>query len=138
MGLFDQVVGNLAASALGGKGSEGGIVELVLPLLNKYPGGISGLIEAFQQGGLGEIVNSWISTGKNLPVSGEQLTSVLGNDFIGGLAKQLGVGTQEASGSLADILPGLIDQLTPNGQLPQGGDLLTQGLSMLKKGGLFG
>ena len=138
MGLFDQVVGNLAASALAGKGNEGGIIELVLPLLNKYPGGIAGLVQAFQQGGLGEIVNSWISTGKNLPVSGEQLTSVLGNDFIGGLAKQLGVGNQEASGNLADILPGLIDQLTPNGQLPQGGDLLAQGLGMLKKGGLFG
>ena len=69
MGLFDQVVGNLAASALGGKGNEGGIIELVLPLLNKYPGGIAGLVQAFQQGGLGEIVNSWISTGKNLPVT---------------------------------------------------------------------
>ncbi|MFV0371538.1 MAG: YidB family protein [Azonexus sp.] len=138
MGLLDQVVGNLAASALGGKSGGGGIVELVLPLLNKYPGGIGGLVQAFQQGGLGEIVNSWVSTGKNLPVSGDQLTSVLGNDFIGGLAKQLGVGAQEASGSLAGVLPGLIDQLTPNGQIPQGGDLLAQGLNMLKKGGLFG
>ncbi len=138
MGLLDQVVGNLAASALGGKSGGGGIIELVLPLLNKYPGGIGGLVQAFQQGGLGEIVNSWVATGKNLPVSGDQLTSVLGNDFIGGLAKQLGVGAQEASGSLAGVLPGLIDQLTPGGQIPQGGDLLAQGLNMLKKGGLFG
>ena len=46
MGLFDQVVGNLAARALGGKGNEGGIIELVLPLLNKYPGGIAGLCSA--------------------------------------------------------------------------------------------
>lgn len=138
MGLLDQVVGNLAASALGGKGGDNGLFDIVLPLINKFPGGIAGLVQAFQQGGLGDIVNSWVSTGKNLPVSGDQLTSVLGNDFMGGLAKQLGVGTQEASGSLASVLPGLIDQLTPNGQLPQGGDLLSQGLSMLKKGGLFG
>ncbi|WP_415036577.1 YidB family protein [Azonexus sp.] len=138
MGLLDQVVGNLAASALGGKGGDNGLFDIVLPLINKFPGGIAGLVQAFQQGGLGDIVNSWVSTGKNLPVSGDQLTSVLGNDFMGGLAKQLGVGTQEASGNLASVLPGLIDQLTPDGQLPQGGDLLSQGLSMLKKGGLFG
>ena len=136
MGLLDQMVGNLAASALGGKGD--GLAGIATQLLAKYPGGISGLIQAFQQGGLGEIVNSWVSTGKNLPVSGDQLTSVLGNDFIGSIAKQLGVGPQEASGSLADLLPGLVDKLTPNGQIPEGGDLLSQGLSMLKKGGLFG
>ena len=54
------------------------------------------------------------------------------------LAAQLGVSPQQASGSLASVLPQLIDQLTPNGQLPQGGDLLSQGLDLLKKGGLFG
>jgi uncharacterized protein YidB (DUF937 family) len=57
---------------------------------------------------------------------------------LSGLAAQLGVSPEQASGSLADMLPQLIDQMTPNGQMPQGGDLLTQGLGMLKKGGLFG
>lgn len=136
MGLFDQVVGGLAANALGGKGN--GLAEMALQLVNQYPGGISGLVQAFQQGGLGEIVNSWVSTGQNLPVSGEQLSSALGNEFIGKLAGQLGIAPQEASNSLADLLPGLVDQLTPNGKLPEGGDLLAQGLGMLKKGGLFG
>ncbi len=136
MGLFDQVVSGLAANALGGKGN--GLAEMALQLVNQYPGGISGLVQAFQQGGLGEIVNSWVSTGQNLPVSGEQLSSALGNEFIGKLAGQLGIAPQEASNSLADLLPGLVDQLTPNGKLPEGGDLLAQGLGMLKKGGLFG
>lgn len=136
MGLLDQVVGGLAANALGGKGN--GMADLALQLINKYPGGLGGLVQAFQQGGLGEIVNSWVSNGKNLPVTGDQLSSVLGNEFIGNLAKQLGVGSQEASNGLADLLPGLVDQLTPNGKLPEGSDLLVQGLGMLKKGGLFG
>ncbi|MBS4019012.1 MAG: YidB family protein [Dechloromonas sp.] len=136
MGLLDQVVGGLAANALGGKGN--GLAEMAMQLVNQYPGGLGGLVQAFQQGGLGEIVNSWVSTGKNLPVSGDQLSSVLGNDFIGKLAGQAGVAPQEVSSGLADFLPGLVDQLTPGGKLPEGGDLLAQGLGMLKKGGLFG
>ncbi|WP_306607002.1 YidB family protein [Azonexus sp.] len=136
MGLLDQVVGGLAANALGGKGN--GLADMAMQLVNQYPGGLGGLVQAFQQGGLGEIVNSWVSTGKNLPVSGDQLSSVLGSDFIGKLAGQAGVAPQEVSNGLADILPGLVDQLTPGGKLPEGGDLLAQGLGMLKKGGLFG
>ena len=136
MGLLDQVVGGLAANALGGKGN--GLAEMAMQLVNQYPGGLGGLVQAFQQGGLGEIVNSWVSTGQNLPVSGDQLSSVLGGDFLGKLAGQAGVAPQEAANGLADLLPGLVDQLTPNGQLPEGGDLLSQGLGMLKKGGLFG
>ena len=136
MGLLDQVVGGLAANALGGKGN--GLAEMAMQLVNQYPGGLGGLVQAFQQGGLGEIVNSWVSTGQNLPVSGDQLSSALGSDLIGKLAGQAGVAPQEASNGLANLLPGLVDQLTPGGKLPEGGDMLSQGLDMLKKGGLFG
>jgi uncharacterized protein YidB (DUF937 family) len=72
------------------------------------------------------------------PVSGEQIESVLGGPLLHDLAAQLGVSPQQASGSLADVLPQLIDQMTPNGEVPRGGDLLGQGLDLLKKGGLFG
>jgi len=136
MGLLDQVVGGLAANALGGKGN--GLADMAMQLVNQYPGGLGGLVQAFQQGGLGEIVNSWVSTGQNLPVSGDQLSSALGSDLIGKLAGQAGVAPQEASNGLANLLPGLVDQLTPGGKLPEGGDMLSQGLDMLKKGGLFG
>lgn len=136
MGLLDQVVGGLAANALGGKGN--GLAEMAMQLVNQYPGGLGGLVQAFRQGGLGEIVDSWVSTGQNLPVSGDQLSSVLGSDVIGTLAGQAGVAPQELSSGLAALLPGLVDQLTPGGKLPEGGDLLAQGLDMLKKGGLFG
>ena len=101
-------------------------------------GGLEGIIRSFQQGGLGDVVNSWVANGRNLPVSGEQVGNVLGGSALHDLAAQLGVSPQQASGSLASVLPQLIDQLTPNGQLPQGGDLLSQGLDLLKKGGLFG
>ena len=92
---------------------------------NPQTGGLAGLVAKLQQGGIGDIVNSWVSTGQNLPVSGEQLQSALGGDMLGQIAAQLGVSPQQASGGLADLLP-------------QGGDMLAQGLDMLKKGGMFG
>ena len=136
MSLLDQALGALAG---GQSGDNSALLQTVMQLVNNpQNGGLEGLIQSFQQGGLGEIVNSWVSTGQNLPISAEQIQSVLGSSSLSGLAAQLGVSPEQASGSLADMLPQLIDQMTPNGQMPQGGDLLTQGLDMLKKGGLFG
>lgn len=136
MGLLDSVVG-----ALAGGQAEGGnpLLNVVMQLINNpQGGGLGGLVQSFQQGGLGEIVNSWVSTGQNLPISAEQLQSVLGGGQLQNIAAQLGMSTEQASGSLANLLPQVVDQLTPNGQLPEGGDLLAQGMDMLKKGGLFG
>jgi uncharacterized protein YidB (DUF937 family) len=136
MSLLDQALGALAG---GQSGDNSALLQTVMQLVNNpQNGGLEGLIQSFQQGGFGEIVNSWVSTGQNLPISAEQIQSVLGGSSLSGLAAQLGVSPEQASGSLADMLPQLIDQMTPNGRMPQGGDLLTQGLDMLKKGGLFG
>lgn len=135
MGLFDQVVGALAGNQSGGGNA---LLETVLHLVNNpQTGGLGGLVQSFQQGGLAEIVNSWVSTGQNLPVSAEQIQSVLGNSTLLELAAKLGISSQEASGSLASLLPQVIDQLTPHGELPENGDLLAQGLDLLK-GKLFG
>lgn len=135
MGLLDSVVGALAGGQAGGNNA---LLETVLQLINNpQTGGLAGLIQSFQQGGLAEIVNSWVSTGANLPISPEQIQQVFGNSSLQGLAAQLGVTPEQASGSLADLLPQVVDQLTPNGQLPQGGDLMAQGLDLLK-GKLFG
>jgi uncharacterized protein YidB (DUF937 family) len=136
MSLLDQVVGALAG---GETGNSGNLLQAVLQLVtNPQTGGLEGIIRSFQQGGLGELVNSWVANGQNLPVSGEQIEHVLGGSALHDLAAQLGVSPQQASGSLADVLPQLIDRMTPNGEVPQGGDLLGQGLDLLKKGGLFG
>nr|WP_256435910.1 YidB family protein [Dechloromonas sp. TW-R-39-2] len=134
MGLFDQVVGALAGGQSGGNAA---LLETVMQVINNpQTGGLAGLVQSFQQGGLGEIVNSWVSTGANLPISAEQIQSVLGGASLQDMAAKLGIGQQQASGSLAELLPQVIDQLTPNGQLPQGGDLMAQGLELLK-GKLF-
>lgn len=128
MSLFDQLGG-----LLGGEGN-GGLLQSAQTLLNDN-GGVSGLVEKFQQGGLGEIVSSWVGTGDNLAISAEQIQSVLGNEQIAGLAAKLGLDSNQVAQQVAEHLPTLIDRLTPNGEVPQGGDLLSQGASLL--GGLF-
>lgn len=130
MGLFDQVIGAMAGGQSGGNNA---LLETVMKMISDpQNGGLQGLIQSFQQGGLGDIVNSWVSTGQNLPISAEQIQSVLGNSSLGNIAAQLGLNTEQASGSLASMLPQLIDSLTPNGEVPQGGDLMSQGMEMLK------
>lgn len=134
MGLFDQVVGALAGNQGGGNNA---LLEAVLHLVNNpQTGGLSGMIQSLQQGGLGEIVNSWVSTGQNLPVSGDQLGAVLGGSTLQGLAEKLGMSHEQVSGGLAAILPQVIDHLTPHGEVTQNSDLMAQGLDLLK-GKLF-
>lgn len=120
MGLLDSVVGALGAT--GGGGGQGDLLKAVLALVaNDSQGGLAGLIQKFQQGGLGDVAASWVSTGQNLPISPEQLQQVLGSDLVGKFASQLGLSQGEAAGQLSQMLPQVVDRLTPQGQLPSGG-----------------
>ena len=137
MSMLEQLAGSLLNGALGGAQNTGGgnpLLAAVMGLIEQQ-GGLAGLIAKFQSSGLGDQAASWVSTGSNLPLNADQLQSALGSDTLAQLASQLGVNPGEASGSLAQLLPQVIDQLTPNGQI-EGGDVLQQGLSAL--GGLFG
>lgn len=137
MGLLDMVSGALNGAS--GKGGSNDMLNVVMQMLSSkgQNGGLGGLVQAFQNNGLGEQVASWISTGQNLPISPEQIKSVLGGGQLGQIASQLGMDEQQAAGGLADLLPRVIDKVTPNGQMPQGDDLMAQGLDLLK-GKLFG
>ena len=86
-------------------------------------GGLGGLVESFQKAGLGPMVSQWISTGPNPPVAPEQVASALGPDILGQFAQKAGIGHADAASVLASLLPSLVDQLTPNGQLPAGNEL---------------
>jgi len=135
MSLLDSVVGALAGGQSDGSSS---LMNVVLQLINNpQTGGLGGLVQAFEQGGLGSVVNSWVSTGQNLPISAEQIKAVLGGGKLQEIASQLGISPDQASGSLAELLPKVVDHLTPNGQLPEGGNLLAEGMDLLKKSGLF-
>jgi uncharacterized protein YidB (DUF937 family) len=117
MGLLDSMMGSLGQ---GGTGNA--LLDGVLRLVNDpATGGLAGLVQTFQQRGLGGIVDSWVSTGQNLPISPEQLAQALGADRIGGLAQSLGVSQGDVASQLANLLPQVVDKLTPGGQLPQSG-----------------
>ena len=82
---------------------------------------------------MGEQLKSWIGTGDNMPISGDQLTSALGSDKISEIAAKLGMSHGDVSGGLASMLPQIIDKLSPNGQLPDNHNLLQDALSAFMK-----
>lgn len=126
MGLLDSLIGAAASSMTGGNqaqaGGAGGLDPQVLmgiigALMNNG-GGLSGILGKLQQSGLGDAAASWVGTGSNQPVSADALGGALGPDLIGMIAKQMGGSQEQAAGTMADLLPGLIDKLTPQGQVP--------------------
>lgn len=119
MGLLDSVMGAVSGQLQ----EQGGLAKALGGLLaaDGGQGGLGGLVEKFNQAGLGAVVASWIGNGQNLPISADQIASILGSDAVANVARQLGIDPAQAAGQLSKMLPGLIDQLTPNGAVPQGG-----------------
>lgn len=112
-GGLGGMLGGALGSALGGGGGAGAGAGGL--------GGLGGLLAQLQQGGLGDAAQSWVSTGENLPVSGDQLSAALGADRIDAIAQQVGIPAGDLSSQLAQYLPQVVDKMTPNGQLPEGG-----------------
>ena len=90
MGLLDSIT-QIAGQAMSSGGSKNALLEVVMGMLQKQEGGLGGLVQAFQNKGLGEIASSWVGTGQNLPVSSERLQSVLGSDLSGALGMLQGL-----------------------------------------------
>ena len=128
MGLFDS----LLSGALGQLGQSGNpMLNSIAGMLANHDGGIDGLIQSFKDKGLGDVVGSWVGTGQNLPISADQLKSVLGSDKIAEIAQSLGISHGDAASQLSDVLPGLIDKLTPNGHID--GSFIEQALGALTR-----
>ena len=132
MGLMDSLIGAATNAAMGsltgnnqaqaGSSGTGGLDPQVLmgivgALMNSS-GGLSGILAKLQQSGLGDAAASWVGTGSNQAVSPDALGGALGPDLMGMIAQQLGGSREQAAGTMADLLPGLIDRLTPQGQVP--------------------
>lgn len=131
MGLLDQVLGGLKEK-LTGSGDQSKLLESVIGLINNpEAGGLSGMVQTFKDKGLENVINSWVGTGENLPISGEQLKQVISSDKIQEIAGKLSSSKEEVSSMLTGLLPQVIDKLTPNGSLPEG-NLVEQGLSLIK------
>ncbi len=136
MGILGDLMGTLSGGNTAGAGAEAQIMSAVAGMLtDKQSGGLAGLVTNFQKNGLGDVVSSWIGTGKNLPISAEQIQRVFGNQQVSQIAQKVGIDPEKVSSTLASALPGLVDKLTPNGKVPAE-DVLQEGLSLLK--GKFG
>jgi uncharacterized protein YidB (DUF937 family) len=130
MGLFDDLENKAASSMLGG--SSNPLATGLLQMINNQPGGLPGLLQSFHDKGLGGLAASWVGTGQNLPISADQLQHVLGSDQVKQLAAKAGISPDTAGAALTQLLPGLVDRLTPNGQMPQHSNLLEMGMSILQ------
>ncbi len=131
-GNLQGMLGGLLGQLGGGKGQSGALLATVMTLVQQN-GGIEGIIAKFRASGMGDAVDSWVGTGANAPVTGDQVSKVLGESTVSDIAGQMGTDSAQASGSLASMLPELINQFTPNGKVPaNSGDLLSQAMAMLK------
>jgi uncharacterized protein YidB (DUF937 family) len=140
MGLLDSVLGGV----LGGgqqQGGAGALMSIVAGMLANQGGGggggLAGLAEQFHKGGMGDVMNSWVGKGENLPISADQLGNVLGGDLLGKLTQQTGMGQGDLLGQLSQLLPHAVNHVTPDGQIPSGG-LGDIGSLLGKLGGLGG
>ncbi len=155
MGLLDGVLGNVVGSMLSGSqgaqqnpldsilgglagsnSSAGGInplLQIALSLLQQN-GGLEGVLGKFRQGGLGAQADSWVSTGPNMGISPAQIEQIFGSSALDGIASQLGVSQEQAGSTMSQVLPELINQLTPQGQVtPESNDSIAEGLEALSK-----
>ena len=127
MGLLGQLAGGL----LGG-GGGGNLASVLFGMIQNQPGGLGGLLQAFENKGMGDQVKSWVGTGANMPVSPDQVHSALGVDVISQIAAKLGVSPQTATSGLSQLLPSMVDKLTPQGQIPEHSSVMSMGMSVLE------
>jgi uncharacterized protein YidB (DUF937 family) len=123
MGLLDRAFEMLNNNHLPAMESRTRLLQAALSLLanNGQTGGLHGLVERFQEVGLSHLIHSWIGPGPNLPINAEQVEAVFGEGHLQQIAEETRLSQNEAAEQLGDMLPELIDNLTPSGQVPPGG-----------------
>ncbi len=116
MGFFDSLLG----SVLGGGDKQQMLVSLASSLITNHSSGqgLGGLVQQFENAGLGHVAQSWVGGGPNQPVSGDQVQQVLGSGFVQQFAQQHGIDPGMASAAIAQLLPHLVNHVTPDGQIP--------------------
>ena len=152
MGLLDAILGGVLGGNAGGPvggqfgttpggtpGASNMQAQSPLLLMALQPlqqnGGLQGILAKLQQAGYGQQAQSWIGTGPNLPIDPRILQQVLGQGQLGQIAQQLGITREQASDGVAQMLPQVVDQMTPAGQIPENqSDLVNEALAILQRG----
>jgi len=136
MGILDNIENRAVTGMLGGTSNP--LATSLLQMIQNQPGGLSGLLQCFHEKGLGGLAASWVGTGQNLPITADQIQHVLGSEQVKQLAAKAGISPETASATLSQLLPNLVDKLTPNGQVPQHSTVLESCMSMLQSLGKTG
>lgn len=113
MGLFDQLEGAVQNAI----NQQGGLNAVLSQAVNNA-GGYQGILTKLNQAGMGDQVSSWLGSGKNLPISADQIQAALGNEHLQQLASSLGVPVDQVAPLLAQHLPTAISQASPDGNVP--------------------
>ena len=129
MSLFDTI-----GSLLGQSGGESNasVPHALLGALADREGGLGGLVQQFENAGLGDTISSWIGSGENQPIAPEDVHNVLGADLVQQIAAKTGLPVEQLLPLIAQHLPQLVDNITPNGEVPSGSNLLDAGLAFLR------
>ena len=116
MGLFDSMKEKIIGQSAGQK-----LPSMLLGMLGGGDtiSGLQQLVEVFEENGMGGLISSWIGTGSNLPISGEQLQTVLGSERVQQLADRLGLSPEMVKEQLAERWPQAVDKMAPEGKLPE-------------------
>ena len=116
--MLDKIIGSVLSNMLGGSNNNTSvsIVTDVLGSLIRNQGGMEGIFNQLQKGGLDDLLNSWIGTEKNQPMNPNQVNDVFGDETLSQVAQQAGVDKSQAQDILSQALPQIIDMLTPNGR----------------------
>lgn len=123
MGILDKAIDMLGGNHLPMMDTRMKLMQAALSLLanNGQAGGVHALVHRFNQAGMGKVIQSWIGTGENVPVTGEQMQQVLDAGQLRQISEETGLSEPEAASQLGDMLPDLVDKLTPAGHVPPGG-----------------
>lgn len=118
----------------GNQAQSASLLTAAMSMLQQH-GGLSGVLDMFRQSGMSQHADSWVGTGANMPVSADQVQQVFGQESMSRVASQLGQSPGQAGSLMAQLLPELINHLTPQGQIPQDhNDMISKALGMLRGG----
>jgi len=124
--LGARAVGSGLGGLLGGTGAAPQTPSIPSPTPTAAPGqpqggllgGLSSLLQSFQQNGHGDVINSWIGPGQNRPIAPDQLHQALGPEAVNNLSRLTGLPQDQLLSELSRVLPGVVDKLTPQGRMP--------------------
>ena len=123
--MFDSIVRDVNKKYDLGDKADTLISALLSLMTDSANGGFAGFIERFRTAGLGGLADSWISSDANTSVSNEQLESALGEDTLREISEKIGADYKTTVGASGYVIPHLVDDLTPNGEIPNENDLLS-------------